>query len=91
MREYQVRFREGLGVKFPGPTRRKADIGISGRQYGIWHLADVLGARFVPLTWRTELMNQLSTHVILDPMGVLNSTTDKKISASEGSGSFSRS
>jgi hypothetical protein len=54
-------------------------------------LADVLGARFVPLTWRTELMNQLSTHVILDPMGVLNSTTDKKISASEGSGPFSRS
>ena len=22
MREYQVRFCEGLGVKFPGPTRR---------------------------------------------------------------------
>ena len=24
MREYQVRFCEGLGVKFPGPTRREA-------------------------------------------------------------------
>jgi hypothetical protein len=23
MREYQVRFCEGLGVKFPGPTRQK--------------------------------------------------------------------
>ena len=26
MREYQVRFCEGLGVKFPGPTRREADL-----------------------------------------------------------------
>src|ERR1700681_1200842 len=27
MREYQVRICERLGVKFPGPTRRKADLG----------------------------------------------------------------
>jgi hypothetical protein len=25
-RECQVRFCEGLGVKFPGPTRQKADV-----------------------------------------------------------------
>jgi hypothetical protein len=39
------------------------------------YLVDVLSARFVPQVWRTELMNQLSTHVILDPIGCLDSAT----------------
>jgi hypothetical protein len=26
MREYHVRFCEGLGVKFPGPTRQKRQV-----------------------------------------------------------------
>jgi hypothetical protein len=29
MREYQVRFREGLGVKLPGPTRREAEVDVA--------------------------------------------------------------
>jgi hypothetical protein len=44
------------------------------------YLVDVLSARFVPQVWRTELMNQLSTHVILDPIGCLDSATDNRLS-----------
>src|ERR1035437_4822648 len=44
------------------------------------YLVDVLSARFVPQVWRTELMNQLSTHVILDPIGCLGSATDNRLS-----------
>jgi hypothetical protein len=31
MREYPVRICEGLGVKFPGPTRRVSTVGRAGR------------------------------------------------------------
>src|SRR5450759_4308896 len=44
------------------------------------YLVDVSSARFVPQVWPTELMNQLSTHVILDPIGCLDSATDNRLS-----------
>ena len=55
-REYQVRFCERLGVKFPGPTRQKHALphcNSNGRFTSIsGHKVDVLIARRLPTVWR---------------------------------------
>jgi hypothetical protein len=43
MREYHVRFCEGLGVKFPGPTRQKQKSGGGVRMSAIHPTTEVLG------------------------------------------------
>ena len=51
-REYQVRFCERLGVKFPGPTRQKATSASDQTKSGLPLRTDILGpswdVRFVP-------------------------------------------
>src|SRR4029077_9907115 len=46
-REVQVRFCEGLGVKFPGPTRHERRIALHSPRADIG--ADIVGRRFVPM------------------------------------------